>query len=138
MRPGKPRRFPHRAISRDAAREDAPAPRASGPGIVTEPLPATEPADRPTQQAATATDQPDALESARLEALRRELDEARARRDRMREERDEALEQTRALRAELEAARQERERAIADARAAERDQAARPRSRGARRGGRGA
>src|SRR4051794_7885403 len=38
MRPGKPRRFPHRAVSRDASRETEAATRTSGPGIVTDPV----------------------------------------------------------------------------------------------------
>ena len=109
MRPGKPRRFPHRAVSRDAAREAAEDAKTSSPGIVT---------DEPRDTATPSSADPDPAE-----ALRVQLDEVRRARDRYHEERDAALEQVKAARGEIEAERQARERAVADARAAERESA---------------
>jgi hypothetical protein len=130
MRPGKPRRFKHRAVSRDAARDPEPVTAAVGSGVVTD-----EPKPKPKPKAAKAADKAEetvALDAATAdapatpdpaEALRVALDEARRHRDHFHAERDEALEKVKAVRAELEAERQSREKAVASARAEERESA---------------
>lgn len=120
MRPGKPRRFRQRVVSRDATR-DQQQERASGPGIVTDP---------PAPAADPPAPEPDPT-SAAAEALRVELDRVRGARDRYHEERDEALEQVKAARADTESERQMRERAIGEARADERGKAAKMLAEGA-------
>jgi hypothetical protein len=112
MRPGKPRRFRQRVAARDAARDIAPdAPRADGPGVVTEPAPKA-PKPKP------ANPKPKPAKAPPAPNLAPDL-------ERVRGERDDALERARVLRGELEAERHSRERAVADARALERDAATR-------------
>jgi hypothetical protein len=120
LRPGKPRRFPQRIVSRDASRDEPEAP--PGPsGIVTEPVAATD-SDAPTvavdAEPAASADSSAAPDPA--EHLRQELDRVRADRDRYHRELDAAREQAKALRAQIEDERHQHERAIAEARAQER------------------
>jgi hypothetical protein len=129
MRPGKPRRFRQRVVARDASREAAPPPRATG--IVSDApaldVDAAVVEQEPTQAlpAAPAEAKPDpaAALSEKLDAKTAEADRLRTERDSLRKERDQALEKLRTVRAELEAERQSREKAVADARAEERESA---------------
>jgi hypothetical protein len=131
MRPGKPRRFRERVVSRDAARDEQPE-RVSGPGIVTDPpAPAADPPAEPAEAPARKPSPERDATSPAVEALRVELDRVRAARDGYHEERDQALEQVKAARADTESERQLRERAIADARADERGKAAKMLAEGA-------
>jgi hypothetical protein len=130
MRPGKPRRFRQRVVSRDASRDLAPVIAAELPSraepereatVAIEPAAQTdapEPAaqtDAPESAPQTDAPQPSADAAA--------LDRLRAERNNFRRERDEALEKLRSVRAELESERQAREKAVADGRAAEREAA---------------
>ena len=127
MRPGKPRRFKHRAVARDASRDPDDAPTASGPGIVSE-QPKTQKAAAKTapkqsgaaKTAPKETDATEALDAGAVARHSEELERAEAATVRMRAERDQALEELRKVRRLLEEARQTHERALADARADER------------------